>query len=71
MESSFGQQPLTASATLAVDVAARAARHLVGGNPYGSSPHLPVVQVMVAVPAQISSLLLGDGGRQRRACRSA
>jgi ABC-type cobalamin transport system ATPase subunit len=60
MESSFGQQPLTASATLAVDVAARAARHLVGGNPYGSSPHLAVVRVMV--PAQISGLLLGDGG---------
>jgi hypothetical protein len=50
------------SAILAIVVATREARRLVRGTTYSSNPHLRGVRVVV-VPAEISGLMLGVGGR--------
>jgi hypothetical protein len=55
-------RPRTSSATLATDVAMRAARRLVRGAWYGSTPNLRLVRVVEAMPVEIFLLILGAGG---------
>jgi hypothetical protein len=52
-------------ATMVIVVAAKMAWRLVRGTWYGSTPHLRVLRVVLAMPAEISGLLLEAGGRQR------
>jgi hypothetical protein len=60
----LGRWPQTFTATLVTVVATRVIQRLVRGTRHGSAPHLHVVRVLGTVPAEISNLLLGSGGRQ-------